>query len=168
MDDAAQRQDEFADTFETAFARLRIRVETACSSQPDWPLGAAAAIRAGLEFAAGDSNAVRALTTDALAHGKAGFARYARLTSYLSDLLLPGRDECPEAKDLPGETERALAGGVTMLVAQRVDLDRHAELPGLAAEAIQFVLTPYLGIDEARRVADANLSRGWDEAERRR
>lgn len=166
MDDAAQRQDEFADTFESAFARLRIRIETACASQSDWPLGTAAGIRAALEFAARDPNAVRVLTTDALAAGKAGFAHYARLISYLSDLLLPGRDERPESEDLPGETEKALAGGVAMLVAQRVDLDRQAELPALAAEAIQFVLTPYLGIDEARRVAVANLNRGWDEARR--
>jgi hypothetical protein len=168
MDDAAQRQDEFADLFESAFARLRIRVETACASQSGWPLGAAAAIRAALEFAASDPNAIRALTTDSLAAGKVGFARYDRLISYLCDLLLPGRAERPEAEDLPSETERALAGGVAMLVAQRIDLDRHAELPALAAEAIQFVLTPYLGIKEARRIAAANLNRGWDEARRRR
>jgi hypothetical protein len=41
-----------------------------------------------------------------------------------------------------------------MLVAQRVDLGRAAELPTLAPEAIQFVLTPYLGAAEARRVGD--------------
>jgi hypothetical protein len=167
MDDAAERQDEFADPFESAFARLRIRVETACASQPDWPLGTAAAIRAALEFAAGDPDAVRALTTDVLAAGRAGFPRYERLISYLGDLLLPGREERPEAEELPGETERALAGGIVMLVAHRVDLDRHAELPALACEATQFVLTPYLGIDEARRIGAANLSQGWDGPKKR-
>jgi hypothetical protein len=168
MDDAAQRQDGFADAFESTFARLRVRIETACASQSDWPSGTAAGIRAALTFAASEPTAVRVLTTDALAGGKPGYERYERLISYLCDLLLPGRAECPDAERLPKETERALAGGVAMLVAQRVDLGRHAELPALAAEAIQFVLTPYLGIDEARRVAAANLSRGWDEARRRR
>lgn len=153
MDDAAQRQDGFPDAFESAFARLRIRLETACASQPDWPSATAAGVRAGLDFAAGDPAAVRTLTSDALAGGKAGFAHYERLISYLCDLLVPGRVECPDAERLPKETERALAGGVAMLVAQRVDLGRHSELPALAPEAIQFVLTPYLGIDEARRVA---------------
>ena len=154
MEEAAQRQDGFADAFESAFARLRIRVETACAGQPDWSSGTAAAIRAALEFAASDPAAVRTLTSDALAAGKPGFAHYERLVSYLCDLLLPGRAEHPEAERLPRETERALAGGVAMLVAQRVDLGRHAELPALAPEAIQFVLTPYLGIDEARQVAE--------------
>jgi len=153
MDEAAQRQDGFAEAFESAFGRLRIRLETACAGQSDWSSGTAAAIRAGLELAAGDPAAVRALTSDALAAGKPGFAHYERLISYLCDLLRPGRAEHPDAERLPPETERALAGGVAMLVAQRVDLGRHAELPALAPEAIQFVLTPYLGIDEARRVA---------------
>lgn len=154
MEEAAQREDGFTEAFESAFARLRIRVETACAGQPDWPSGVAAAIREALEFAAADPAAVRALTSDALAAGKPGFAQYERLTAYFCDLLLPGRAERPDAERLPRETERALAGGVAMLVAQRVDLGRHAELPALAPEATQFVLTPYLGIDEARRVAE--------------
>jgi hypothetical protein len=155
MDDAAQRQDGFADAFESAFGRLRIRIETACASQPDWSLGTAAGIRAALEFAASDPVSARLLTTDALASGKAGFERYQRMISYLCELLLPGRAERPEAERLPAETERALTGGIAMLVAQRVDLDRHAELPALAGEATQFVLTPYLGMAGARRVAAA-------------
>jgi hypothetical protein len=156
MDEAAERQDGFAgDAFEAAFARLRIRIETACAGRPDWPSGAVAGIGEALAFAAGDPDAVRVLTTDALAAGRAGFAYYESLISYLCGLLLPGRAECPDAERLPGETERALAGGVAMLVAQRVDLGRQEELPALAAEAAQFVLTPYLGIDEAARVAAA-------------
>jgi hypothetical protein len=155
MDNAAQRQDGFADGFESAFGRLRIRIETACAGQPDWPSGTAAAVRAALAFAASDPAAARVLTTEALAAGKTGFACYGRLISFFCDLLLPGRAERPEAERLPGETERALAGGIAMLVAQRLDLDRQAELPALAAEATQFVLTPYLGIEDARRVAAA-------------
>jgi hypothetical protein len=158
MDDAARRQEGFADAFESAFARLRIRIESACAGEPDWPSGTAAGIRAALTFAAADPAAVQALTTDALAAGKEGFEHYGRLTSYLCELLVPGRAERPDAERLPRETERALAGGIAMLVAQRVDLGRHAELPALVPEATQFVLTPYLGVDEARRIARAGPS----------
>jgi hypothetical protein len=101
MNNAAQRQDGFADAFESAFGRLRIHIETACASQPDWPSGAAAGIRAALAFAASEPAAARVLTTEALAAGKAGFARYGCLISFLSDLLLPGRAERPEAERLP-------------------------------------------------------------------
>jgi len=155
MDDVAHGREGFADAFASAFARLRIRIESACAGEPDWPSGTAAGIRAALMFAAADPAAVQILTTDALAAGKAGFEHYGRLISYLCELLTPGRAERPDAERLPPETERALAGGIAMLVAQRVDTGKHDELPALAPEATQFVLTPYLGVDEARRVAGA-------------
>lgn len=155
MDYAAERQEGFADAFESAFARLRIRVESACAGESNWASGTASGIRAALTFAAGDPAAVQVLTTDALAGGKPGFELYGRLISYLCELLVPGRAERPGAEHLPPETERALAGGVAMLVAQRVDTGKHAELPGLAPEATQFVLTPYLGVEEAKRIARA-------------
>lgn len=153
MDEAAQRQDGFSSAFESAFAALRTRIETACAGQPDWSSGVAEGVRAALAFAAADPPAARALTTDALAAGKPGFAKYERMIAYLRGLLVAGRDEHPDAERLPGEIERALAGGIAMLVAQRLDLGREDELPDLAAEAIQFVLTPYLGIEKAKRVA---------------
>jgi hypothetical protein len=153
MEEAAPHPDEFSAAFESAFAALQARIETSCLTQSDWAGGVAAGIRAALAFAAADPGAARALTTDALAAGKPGFLRYERLISYLRDLLAPGRDVLPDAERLPKEMERALAGGIAILVAQRLDMGRHAELPALAAEATQFVLTPYLGIDEAQRVA---------------
>jgi hypothetical protein len=156
MDDAAQPPDEFANAFESAFTRLQERIESACDGQSDWPAGVAGGIRAALIFAATDPAAARMLTTEALAAGKPGFVHYERMIFYLRNLLASGRAERPDAEQLPEETERALAGGITMLVAQRLDMGRHAELPALAAEATQFVLTPYLGIDEARRVAAEN------------
>jgi hypothetical protein len=155
MDDAAQRPESSATTFESAFARLQVEIETACAGQPGWPRGVAAGIRAALEFAAAEPAAARALTTEALADGRPGFTRYSRLIAYLCDLLAPGRTEHPDSERLPDEIERALAGGLTMLVAQRLDTAEHAELPALAPEATQFALTPYLGVDEARRIATA-------------
>lgn len=153
MEDVARHPDESAATFESAFARLRAGIELACGGQPDWPSGVAGGIHAALEFAATQPEAARALTSEALASGRPGFARYTLLISYLCGLLAPGRLQRPEAERLPKETERALAGGIAMLVAQRLDAGEPADLPALAPEATQFVLTPYLGIDEARRVA---------------
>ncbi len=110
-----------------------------------------------MTFAAGNPAAVQVLTSDALAAGKPGFELYGQLISYLCELLVPGRAERPDAEHLPRETERALAGGIAMLVAQRIDTGKHDELPALAPEVTQFVLTPYLGIDEAKRIARAGL-----------
>jgi hypothetical protein len=145
-------QQQFAGAFERAFAGLQVELEEAWAAQPAWPLRVGAAVRAGLRFAAADPRAAQTLTSDALAAGPAGIARHERLIAYLREGLALGRRERPENDRLPEITEQAMASGAVMLVAQRVDRGRAAELPALVPEAIQFVLTPYLGAEEARRV----------------
>jgi hypothetical protein len=146
-------QQQFTSAFEGAFAGLQVELEEAWAGQLAWPLRVAAAVGAGLRFAAADPGAAQTLTSEALAAGPEGIARHERLISYLRAGLALGRRARPENERLPDITEHAMASGVVMLVAQRVDQGRAAELPALVPEAIQFVLTPYLGAEEARRVA---------------
>jgi hypothetical protein len=143
----------FAHAFEAAFARLQVRLEEACAGCVDWSDGVAAAVRAALEFAAADPAAANVLTNEALAAGQDGIARRERLLAYVGRGLIPGRSQRPDARELPPVTEHALAGGIVAIVGERLDRGRAADLPALAPEAIQFVLTPYLGPDEARRIA---------------
>ena len=152
--DPARPPDDFSSAFDLAFARLQVQIESACLAESGWAAQVSEGIRAALAFAAADPAAVKALTTEALAGGRAGYERYDRMVSHLGERLLPGRALRPEGRRLPEITEKAMVGGVAMLVAQRVDLGRQAELPALATEAVQFVLTPYLGTKEARRVAE--------------
>jgi hypothetical protein len=149
---ARELGDDFAGSFETAFAGLQIALLEACGQEDAWPAKVAAGVRAGLRLAAAEPAAAQALTNDALAGGTDGIARHERLLEYLGEQLQRGREEGPGGEHLPDSTERAVAGGVVMLVAQRLDQGKAKELPALAPEAIQFVLTPYLGAAEARRV----------------
>ncbi|HET8862224.1 MAG TPA: hypothetical protein VFM94_03140 [Solirubrobacterales bacterium] len=153
MGETAYFPDDFADAFEAAFARFQVRIERACAEGADWAGGAAAAIRAALEFAAEDPAAANTLTNEAMAAGVDGIARRERLLAYAAEGLAHGRDRRSEAEDLPGLTEHALVGGIAALIADRVARGRAAELPAMAPEAIQFALTPYLGIAEAKRIA---------------
>lgn len=153
MDEIAPNPDDFSGAFEAAFARLQIRIETACAAEAEWPAKVSTGIRAALAFAAGDPDAVQVLTNEAMAGGREGFARYDRMIEHFAAALRPGRAERPEGEWLPEITEKTMVGGVAMLIAQRLTFDRHAELPAIAPEAIQFVLTPYLGAAEAKQVA---------------
>lgn len=155
MDGRAQQPEDFASAFESAFARLQVLLETACVGGGPWPERASVAVRRALEFAAAEPAAASVLTVGALAQGLDGLERYERLMTYLAGLLEAGRAESPRGPDLPPATERSLAGGVATIVANRIDRRRKDELPGLTAEVVQFVLTPYLGTEEARRVAAA-------------
>jgi AcrR family transcriptional regulator len=153
MGDVPGSPEDFPGLFETAFARVQIAVEEASTGQPDWPARIAAAIRAGLEFAAADPEAANVLTNEAIAAGPDGLARYRRLTRYIADALAAGRGEGLQGEQAPGVTEQALAGGLLGLIAERLIAGRAAELPALAPEAIEFALTPYLGTGEAKRIA---------------
>lgn len=153
MGDGARQPDDFAGAFDTAFAALQVRIESACAGAESWPAGVAAAVSAAFEWAGAEPAGAQLLTNDALAGGGPGFERYERMVAYVAGLLRPGRAQSAHGDRLPEITERAMASGVAMLVAQRLSMGREAELPGLAAEATQFVLTPYLGSAESRRVA---------------
>jgi hypothetical protein len=156
MEDIADSPDDFTTAFETSFARFQIQVEEACAGQSKWPVRIAAAIRAGLEFVAAEPATANLLTNEALASGTDGIGRYRRLLTYVAVAFDSGRQERPQGRALPQLTGEALAGGLLGLVAERLDRGRAAELPALAPEAIQFVLSPYLGLEEARRIASAS------------
>jgi hypothetical protein len=153
MGDRERQPDDFAFAFDSAFAALQVRIESACAAAGDWSEQVALGIRAAFEWAAAEPAAAQLLTNDALAGGSAGFERYERMIGYVSELLEPGRELAPHGARLPKITERAMASGVAMLVAQRLSLGKQDELPAVAGEATQFVLTPYLGAAAARRVA---------------
>jgi hypothetical protein len=153
MGETARQPDDFASAFEAAFAELQVRIESACLGEVEWPEKAAAGIRAALGWAAAEPAAAGVLTNEALASGSEGFVRYERMVAYVAGLLRPGRAEAEHGERLPEITERAMASGVATLVAQRLSAGRQEELPELAVEATQFVLTPYLGTGEARKIA---------------
>ncbi len=155
MGSGAGQADDFAFAFDSAFAALQVRIKSACAGAGDWPDGVAAGIGAAFEWVAAEPLAAQLLTNDALAGGSAGFERYERMVGYVAELFAPGRERAGHGERLPEITERAMASGVAMLVAQRLSL-RQGELPALAGEATQFVLTPYLGSAEARRFAAGN------------
>ncbi len=153
MGEGARQADEFASAFDAAFAELQVRLESACAGEADWAAGVSAGMRAAFAWVAAEPRAAQLLTNDALAGGSPGLERYERMVGYLAGLLAPGRALASHGENLPEVTERAMASGVAMLVAQRLSFGRESELPGIAGEAIQFVLTPYLGTEEARRLA---------------
>jgi hypothetical protein len=149
------REPGFPACFEAALARLRFAAESAYAEDDaaTEPERLAAALRAVFEFASRNPSAAWLLTGGALAHGPYGNARYQELLGAAAGVLASLRAERPEAASLPAMTECALLGGLATLLARRLQAGAAEELQVLAPEAIEFVLTPYLGALEARRLA---------------
>ncbi len=150
---ATRPPDEFGRAFEAAFAHLQVAVEQAVSERSGWAERAAAAVAATLEFAAAHPDEAQVLTNQALGRGPEGIARHERVIAYAADRLASGRALRPENTQLPEVTEHALVGGLVMLVAQRLEQGKPNGLAQEAPEMIEFLLTPYVGATEARRVA---------------
>jgi hypothetical protein len=67
--------------------------------------------------------------------------------------LKQGRMVHPAASALPESTERMLIGGLVLTVSSRLLTEELDSLPGFAAEAIEMVLAPYVGLERARLIA---------------
>ncbi len=120
-----------------------------------WAERIAEAIRTFYEAIAADPPLWRACLVESLTAGPVVLGRQEAAISRLAEILKPGRGESPESAELPPTLERTLAGGIIWIAHQRLIVGEAAEaLPKLLPEAIQFVLSPYLGEEAAVAVAN--------------
>jgi AcrR family transcriptional regulator len=144
--------DDFAVAYRRALAHLRRRVEAACAAQPERPERIAAGVRAAFAFAVDQPDTARLLTDEALSRGESGQAEYRGMVACFAALLRSGMGAGAGASQgtVAGE---AIIGGLALLIGSRLRNGREGELADTAADAVQLVLTPYIGIEQARRVA---------------
>jgi AcrR family transcriptional regulator len=131
------------------------------ASAGPWPERVTAALAAAFRLAEAKSFATRACLAEALGAGPAATERHERLRERLGGLLRPGRALNPRGEELPGTLEVTLAGGALWMIDRRLANEgpesRRARLP----EALRFLLTPYVGDEQASEAALA-LGSGGD------
>jgi len=138
--------------YDAAFERLTSAIFDACASSPDWPAGVAAAVGAALDFAAESPEQARLLV---ISHAAVADPRLSRRALAAQDqlvgLLRAGRERYGLGRSPLRLTEQALVGGAMSVVGAQLLADRVD--PQVKPELVQLVLTPYLGAEEAVRVA---------------
>lgn len=87
------------------------------------------------------------------AAGAAAFKRYQDTLERVAPKLREGRALNPMSSKLPDGLEAALAGGIAWLIHQRLVAGDVESLKDLLPEMVQLTLTPYVGEEEARRMA---------------
>jgi AcrR family transcriptional regulator len=122
-----------------------------------WAQKVAVAIKALFEEVAANSTVARVCLVETLTAGPVMAARYEQALTSFEPMLRPGREFNPRGAELPQSLEKTLAGGVLWLAYQRLILGEAEKLLELVPEAVEFVLSPYVGEAEAVRAADELL-----------
>jgi AcrR family transcriptional regulator len=153
----SDKEDCFLTLFDEAFAgasRAVIESFKDEEEQRPWAERVVSALRTLFELIAADPPLSRACLVESLTAGPVVMARYDKTLRELGRILLPGREIAEHGDKLPMTLEDTLAGGILWIAYERLVVGEATKLPGLLPEAVQFVLNPYLGEDEAIDYAD--------------
>jgi AcrR family transcriptional regulator len=142
---------------EQAFDRLTGELVRACAGQPEWPTKVVAAIAATIVFATRAPQQAQLLVLEFLAADPVLAERALASNDFLVGLLRNGREQCPQAAALPELTERALIGATVSVIGHRLLCGQADQLPALAPQLIHLILIPYVGNEEAARIAKIAL-----------
>jgi AcrR family transcriptional regulator len=148
----------FVAAFDTVTQQLAERVDEAYKAEDDWAVATRAALEAMLGFLAAEPNLARLAMVEALVAGPVVVERYDAAVQTFLPYIAAGREgRSKEVLDhLSDSTEEALVGGMVSLVSRRIVAGKAEELESLLPDLTEFTLAPYVGSDEATRVARGN------------
>jgi AcrR family transcriptional regulator len=141
---------------ERALDGLQELIAAACRSQQDWPRGVAAAVGALLDFTARFPGDARLILASSHALSEPELAREGvAVHEQMGELLGESAARCPSARSPDGLSQRAAVGAAMSLLGSCLAADEIAAIPELKPDLVQIILAPYLGDNEAKRVATA-------------
>jgi AcrR family transcriptional regulator len=151
------KDDCFIAAYDEAVARIRDRVIEACdaTAAEPWPLRVSAAIDALLKLLAGDPALASIVLVEGLRAGRGVYDRYQVAIESFVGILRQGAPASPSGAEVPEATGEAVVGGVGSMLGRRVLAGEGEQIDQLFPEILEFVLSAYLGVEEARRIVSA-------------
>lgn len=149
------KQECFLAAFDAVVDHIRELVGAAVEAAPDWPHQAIAASRQVLAFLASEPELAQLCLVEAQSAGPAVAGRFHAAVGELVQPLRRGREERSAERELPPTTEDSTIGALVSLAARKASAAEAAALEELLPDFAQFILAPYLGPDEAERLARA-------------
>jgi AcrR family transcriptional regulator len=145
----------FVAAYDTVMEELVERVQSAFDAEDDWPHAVKAGIGAMLEFLAAEPHLARLCMVEALVAGPVVVERYdAAIQSFVPYFQTGREGRSPEVlARLSPTTEEALVGGMVSLISRRIIAGKAEQLEELLPDLVEFTLTPYLGSEEAAKLA---------------
>jgi AcrR family transcriptional regulator len=148
----ADKEDAFLVAFELGQAKGLAIVERAFAAQDDWRFAVRAGIAALFEFLATEPSFAHIALLDALIATEHTAQRSIATVDAFAQMLVPGLERT-EGLSPPVVTVEAIAGGLFDLCLHYALAGRIRELPELGPSATYIALAPFLGGEEAARIA---------------
>jgi AcrR family transcriptional regulator len=139
--------------FDRFLERMLEHIDEACATSETWPEKVKLTIESAFEFVTELHGGARLFAVDALSIGPAAVERSCSAIDSAALRLKHGRLIFPGAANMPDPTERTLVAGVVMIASIHLLSEEADQLPLLAPEAVEMVLTPYIGARRARHIA---------------
>lgn len=156
-DHFGSKNEAFVSIHSEALAWFADRLGAAAAAERDWPSKVAAAIASALEELACRPCEAQLLLGDPLAAGpRMGYCQELLAARFVPALAV-GRRSSPALP--PPSLEVALIGGLVDVISSRLRFGKAHTLPALGPSLTEFVLLPYLGPGEARRVVRRSSDR---------
>jgi AcrR family transcriptional regulator len=140
----------FLATYDLAGRWLCERVERAVAADAEWLGRVRLAVAATLHLLAANPTLAHLFAIDVFQAGRTARERQQACLAHFAKTLRDGRSG---HSDLPPELEEMLLGGALTTIARYVDSGQVERLPEATEELLQYLLIPYLGAEESRRIA---------------
>jgi len=150
----ADKEDAFLVAYEVGHGKALAAVERAYISESDWRLAVRAGIDALFGFLASEASFDHIALIDALTATPHTAERSKDGVGAFGQMLVPGLEQTHGVAP-PAVTVEAIAGGVVDLCLHYALAGRIRELPELVPSATYIALAPFLGGEEAARIATA-------------
>jgi AcrR family transcriptional regulator len=152
------KDDCFFAAYEAAIERIREEVLAASSRYEEadqWPPRVRDAIASLLSTLAAEPALASIALVEGLRAGRGVYDRYQAAIESFVVCLREGAPKAPDGADVPEATGEAVVGGIASLLGRRVLAGEAEQIDQLLPEVLEFALTPYLGMAEARRIISA-------------
>ena len=143
----------FLAAFDVVVGHLRELASEAVAPLEDWPSRAVAASRTVLSFLAAEPDLARLCLVESQSAGPAVSTRFHDSVHQVVPFLELGRAERQGERELPPTTEESTIGALVMLASRKVAAGEAEQLEDLLPDFAEFILSPYLGVEEAIRLA---------------
>lgn len=143
----------FLAAYEMVAEHIAASMRAAADSFPEWPQKVRAALATMLRFLAGEPELARVCMIEPIAAGGEIAARHRASMQGLVEILKAGRPEHAGARPLPAATEETLVGGIVSLIVREISAGRAEKLEELLPDLVELTLSPYVGAEEAERLA---------------